>query len=151
MSLLSKFTVKPLLYVIAALLLVVVSLSVALYVQAARVDVANAASASAIALQQATATERNAWKNRSQEVAAANDGWREAVGVLQAELTAAQTDLRTLDKQSQQAIARARADAAEADRVLKTFMGKYQVQARAADCARALQTVEAACPAFTGY
>lgn len=151
MSLLSKFTVKPLLYAVGVLLVIVAGLSVALYAQAARVETAQAATATAVAQQSQTATERDAWKNRSQEVAAANDGWREAVGVLQAELTAAQAALRTLDKQSQQAIASARAEAADADRVLKTFMGKYQAQARAADCARALQTVEAACPAFTGY
>lgn len=151
MSLLSKFTVKPLLYVIAGLLLVVVGLSIQLALNNSRLKVAQAATATAVAQQSQTATEREAWKARAVEVGVANHGWQEAVATLQAELAAAQTDLRTLDKQSQQAIARARADAAEADRVLKTFLGKYQVQARAADCARALQTVEAACPAFTGY
>ena len=151
MSLLSKFTVKPLLYAVGVLLVVVVALSVTLFVQGARVDTANAERATAEAAQRSTVTEREAWKVRADELAAANAAYGTSFRQLQAELKLAQDQATEVRTQAAEAQAIAQRETAAAERTLKEFTTRYQVQSRVADCARALEQVEAVCPAFEHY
>jgi hypothetical protein len=90
-------------------------------------------------------------RTRVAELTEANQGWVDTTAVLQAELKTAQDQLVIVRGQGEAAVAAARRRADEADRVLATFLGKYSAQAREPTCAQALQTVEAACPAFEGY
>ena len=148
MSLLDKLAVKPLLYSVGALLLVVAILAIGWYVHATRlqadldVQTMSASSASAAYM---------AGRTRVAELAAANEGWRETTTALQGELKRAQDQLVEVRRQGAAAVAAAEAKAADADRTLKTFMDRYAVQVKETACAQALQNVEAVCPAFRGY
>jgi chromosome segregation ATPase len=139
-----KFTVTPLLYACAALTIALVATGGYAKVQHAERDTARSERAAAV-------TERDAWKSRANDLDAANSAWGITVTTLQNALAEAQGDLRTLREQDRRAIAQAQADAANADRTLQQFTAKYQAETRKPDCAKALQTLEAACPALSGY
>ena len=151
MSLVAKLSVKPLLYAIGMLLVVVAGLSTALFVQGGRVDVATAARDTARADQRTTVTEREAWKARASEVSAANTAYGVALSQLQAELTRAQEQATRVRAQAAHAQEVAQKETADAERTLHEFVTRYQVQSHVSDCARALDQVEAVCPAFEHY
>lgn len=142
---------KPLLYVIAAL--VVLAIGQAAYAQhlGMKVDVAQAASSSAMSLARSYQTEAAAWKLRAEELTASVAAHQQAMGTLAAELQRAQEDAVTLREQDARALARARTELAEANRTLATFVDRYHAQVRAPACEQALNQLEAACPALSGY
>ena len=148
MSLVDKFAVKPLLYVVGALLLVIAAMAGIWAVTAAR-------SSAALSVSEANASSASAaWeaaRTRVGELTAANRGWEKTAGLLQTELKVAQDQLVQLKAQNAEAVAAAEAKAADADRTLSRFMDQAAAQAREPTCAQALQHVEAVCPAFEGY
>ena len=148
MKLPSVVTMKPLLWVIGVLALVVIALSVCLAVVRAN---ARTAAASYEGAATACASQKEGANTRVAELAAANAGYGRTVGVLQAELALAQNQAVTLKQQSDSAVAAAEAREADADQTLKQFMNRYASQARETRCALALTEVEASCPAFSGY
>jgi len=148
MKLPSVVTLKPLLWVIGVLALVVIALSVCLVVVRAN---ARAAAATYQGAAAACASQKEGANTRVAELAAANAGYGRTVGVLQAELALAQNQAATLKRQSATAVAAAEAREADANQTLKQFMNRYAGQARETRCALALTEVEASCPAFSGY
>ncbi len=148
MSVLDKLTVKPLLYALGACVLVIAALVAVQWVQSARHAAAIAQAEKAAEGWQAQATGSN---TRVQELQAANAGYGDTVALLQKELQAAQEQAVVIGQQQSAAVSAAEAATADAERTLKTFMNRYAVQSRKADCALALQQVEAVCPAFSGY
>jgi hypothetical protein len=151
MSLLAKLTVKPLLYTLGVLLLVIAGLVATLHFMQAQVEVANAASASAIARRDAMATERDAWKGDAGRALLANADYQGVVKLLQTELTRCQGEARAMEESNHKAVAAARAEADDADRALKQFTRKFQMESRKPTCARALESMEASCPALSDY
>ncbi len=148
MSLVCSLTVKPLLYACAALVLLSAGLGVALTVQHYR-----AASTQSELEKQASEWRVDAGACHAQisQAKAANDGYVATVAQLQTALKEAQDQAATIQQQSTQAIAEADAAAADADKTLKAFMGKYAAQVKQTSCAQALQHVEAVCPALRDY
>ncbi|MEN1942661.1 hypothetical protein WCE55_02215 [Luteimonas sp. MJ293] len=142
---------QPLLYVIAAL--VALAIGLGLYAERlnAKLDVATASSQSAMSLARLHQTERDAWKLRADELTASVAAHRDANTALAAELRRAQADAVTLKQQDARALAQARAATDEANRTLASFMQRYHTQIRAPACERALDQLEAACPALSGY
>lgn len=151
MSLLDKLAVKPLLWALAALLLLAAGQFVLLRLAQAEAASARSERDTANAHLSARTTERDAFKGRVGELEQANAGWRRSFSVLEAELEQAQVDARALDAASRKAISAARAAAADADRALKEFVGQFAAESRKPDCAQALATLEAACPALSNY
>lgn len=151
MSLLDKLTIKPLLWAIAALLLLAIGQFVLLQLAQAEATSARAERDTAKADLVTRTTERDAYKGRAEELELANTGWKDAFAVVQRELTQAQQDLRRLDVASREAIARAKAAATDADRTLTKFVAQFATESRRPDCAQALATLEAACPALSTY
>lgn len=151
MGLVAKLSVKPLLYAMGVLLLVIVALSVALVLANGKADTARAQQQAAVALTRTVTTEREAWKIRADELGNANQAYGGVVSTLQAELKTAQDQAAALRTQSAGAVAQARAEAADADRTLKRFTAQVQAQLRQPDCARALSALTQACPALKGY
>lgn len=147
-TLVAKLTVKPLLIAVGVLLLAVAALSAALAVQHYQHAAAlSAAQARADALQVASA----AASARVDELTAANAGYGDTVATLQSALTHEQAQCAAVRKQSAKALSAAQAKAADADAALKTFTTRYASAAAAADCAQALNRLEAACPALRSY
>lgn len=151
MSLLSKFTVTPLLYACGALLLVCIGLGVRLAMLGADVRAAEAATGQAEAQRDAAITERDAWKVRAEDNARAASTAQASVVTLRDELKRAQGDLRTLGVQSRAAIAQAEAQQRDAERTLARFAQQFQTESRKPDCTRALEAVGRFCPALEGY
>ena len=151
MSILSKLTVTPLLYACGALLALALGLSVALKLEAGKVETAganlHAAQESAVSL----ITQRDAWKGKAEGAVDANRAAGDAIASLKATLETQQLQCRANQAANTKAIASARADAAEADRTLKLFAKKFQTESRKPDCDRALAAMEAACPALQDY
>lgn len=148
MSLLSKLTVKPLLYAVGILALLCAVEGTALYVQAVRYS-ADATTAKA---------ELDQWRNsyataatKASELAVANAGWQGTVSQLQAQLAAEQKQCAALVARNDKAIAAARAEAADADAALKTFVDRFAAAQRKPDCASALHALAASCPSLEGY
>lgn len=148
MSLLSSLTVKPLLYAVGVLLLVVVGEAGALVVQHYRHVAAIAEASSQSDGWRVSYSASNA---KVQELTTANAGYGQTVATLQAALKEAQDQTTTIRQQGDLALAAAQAQADDADRTLKTFMARYATQVKETTCAQALLHVEAACPALTGY
>lgn len=148
MNLPALLTTKPLLWAIGILSLVVIALAVCLVVVRAnaRADAATYEGAAA-----ACTAQKSGATTRVAELASANAGYGRTIAVLQAELLAAQTQVVTLKRQSDGALAAAQAREADANKTLKQFMNRYAGQARETRCALALTEVEASCPAFSGY
>lgn len=145
---LAKLTVKPLLIAIDVLVLVVAALSVALAVQHYRHAAVLATAQSQASSEQARA---DAASTRVDELVAANAGYGDTVATLQAALQHEQSQCATVRQQSAKAVATAKAQAADADAALKTFTMRFASAAAAADCAQALNRLEAACPALRSY
>ena len=145
---LKLLSVKPLLWVIGGLAIALVAQGIVLRGQVA---LAEAARDTAQARVSTLTTSRDAFQLRTEELATANAEWGETVDVLQAELGRAQRDLHILDKQSRDAIARARAEARDADATLKKFVDQFATESTRPDCARALADLEAKCPALSDY
>lgn len=148
MKLPSVVTMKPLLWVIGVLVLVVIALSVCLVVVRAN---ARAAAATYEGAAASCAAQKDGATTRVEELASANAGYGRTVGVLQTELALAQKQAATLKQRSDSAVAAAEAREADANQTLKQFMNRYAGQARDTRCALALTEVEASCPAFSGY
>jgi hypothetical protein len=151
LSVLGKLTVKPLLWAIGVLLLLAVGQFVLLQLAQGDVRVAEANLETARSDLNARTTERDAFALRVDELKRANDAWVENIVTLQGELKRAQRDARLLDQEARQAVAAARAEAADADRTLKQFVGQFAAESRRPHCAQALAAMEAACPAMSGY
>lgn len=151
MSLLDKLAVKPLLWAVAALLLLAIGQFVMLQLAQADATSARSERDTATAQLSARTTERDAFKGRVSELERANDGWKLSFSILQEELKQAQRDARDLDAASRKAISAARAAATDADRTLKKFVGQFATESRKPDCAKALANLEAACPALSNY
>ena len=147
----SKLTVTPLLYACGALLLLALGLTVSLYVEGGKVDIAHAQRDTAQQRVVAVITERDAWKGKAQGAVEANQAAGEAIGSLKLALKAQQEQCSIIAADNTRAIARARADAADADRTLKLFAKKFQTESRKPDCDRARSAMEAACPALQDY
>lgn len=143
-----KLTVKPLLIAVGVLLLAVLVLSGTLVLQhyLHRVSVALADKTEAGLLHDIAAAQA-----KVAELSAANAGYGDTVATLQAALTHEQSQCATVRQQSAKALATAQAKAADADATLKTFTARYATAAAAADCAQALNQLEAACPALRSY
>jgi cell division protein FtsL len=150
-SLLAKFTVKPLLWSSGMLLLACIGLSLALVVANSKRDTAQAERDTAIAERDTAVTEREAHKQRSGELQLANAAYGDVVKELQAALKEAQGENRRISAEGQRAIAAAQAEAADADRTLKAFTAQFQAESRKPNCARALAALGQACPALEGY
>ncbi|TAA18201.1 hypothetical protein EA658_13700 [Pseudoxanthomonas winnipegensis] len=148
MNLLSGPMVKLLLYAIGALALLCVVEGAALYVQAVRHrEAATTAKA-----------ESDQWRNsyataatKASELVVANAGWKSTAGELQAQLVAEQKQCAALTARNDKAIATARAEAADADAALKTFVDRFAAAQRKPDCASALHALAASCPSLEGY
>lgn len=151
MSLLAKFTVKPLLWTCAALLVACIGLSIALVVADSKRDTAEAQRATAIAERDTAVTERESHKQRSGDLLQANAAYTNLVKKLLAELKEAQGENQRISAAGQRAVAAAQAEAADADRTLKAFAAQFQAESRKPNCARALAAVGQACPALEGY
>lgn len=145
---LAKLTVKPLLIATGVLLVVVAALSAALAVQHYRHAAALATVQSQASSEQARA---DAAGTRVDELTAANAGYGDTVASLQTALQHEQAQCTAVRQQSAKAVATARAQAADADAALKTFTARFASAAAAADCAQALNRLEAACPALRSY
>ncbi|UZW62755.1 hypothetical protein [Lysobacter enzymogenes] len=152
---LDSISVKPLLYVIAALGLLLVLTNVGWGLHASALDlqrdVAVANKDSALALADALKVERDAWKNKAGELKVANLASQKTVDHLKAELELAQGEKRRLQAEGQEAVAAAQAEANDADHALRDFINRYAQQLRNADCAGALSVVQQSCPALEGY
>lgn len=150
-GMLSGAATRWLLYIIAALAV----LALGLYLYAGHLDnkleVANAASSSAMSLARSYQTEKDAWKLRAEELTASVAAHQQAMGTLADELHRAQEDAVTLRQQDAAALAQARAELAEANRTLAGFVDRYHAQVRAPACEQALNRLEAACPALSDY
>lgn len=96
-------------------------------------------------------TEREAWKSKAGELAAANKGSQDIITALRAELKQAQGEARRLDAEGRAAIAAARADAEAAALRMAEFSKRYAGQRAVPDCAGALAAVQQHCPQFEGY
>ena len=151
MSILDKFTVTPLLYACGALLVIALGLSVALKVQGSKVAAAQADQHTAEAKRDTAITERDAWKARVDELAAANGAYGTALKVLRAELDKCQADKATVANQGKQAAAAARRAAADADAALQSFTAQFQQASHGGKCAVALAAMQQACPSLEGY
>ena len=148
MKLSSALTVKPLLYAICALLLVVAGMAVALALKSAD---SKTAAATAGGLMASCSASRDGAVIRVQELVKANAGYGETVAALRSELRLAQQQAVTLRIQSDAALAAAEAREADANQTLAQFINRYTSQARETRCALALTEMEASCPAFSGY
>lgn len=151
MGMLSGTATRWLLYIIAALAVLCLGLYLYTGHLDSKLDVATASSQSAMSLARLHVTERDAWKLRAEELTASVTAHQQANAVLADELRRAQDDAATLREQDARALAQARADTAEANRTLAGFMDRYHAQLRAPACERALDQLEAACPALSGY
>jgi hypothetical protein len=151
MSILSRFTVTPLLYACGALLALSLGLGISLKFEAAKVSVAQATTGTALAKVDTVTTERDAWKTRVDELTAANLAFGNALTGVSNELQVAQGENTRISVAGAHAVAKARADAADADRTLKTFTAKFQAESRKPDCTRALEALATSCPALEDY
>lgn len=151
MSIVSRFTVTPLLYAIGVLLLVIAGMGVKLALLDGARDSAVSAQHAAEADTRAARTERDAWKQSAQAGKDAITGAQASIASLKQELARAQGEVRRISTAGQRAVAAAQADAADADRTLKLFTAKFQTESRKPDCARALDEMQAVCSALEGY
>ncbi len=151
MSLLSKFTITPLLYACGALLAVSIGLGVALKLKSSDLAGAKAATETAAAQRDTAITERDAWKLDATAKAAAAKASEASVEGLIAALREQQQETLRIQAAGQNAVRAAQAAAADADRTLKTFASKFQSESRKPVCAQALAAMERSCPALKDY
>jgi len=146
---------KTLIYAFAALALLLMLSNLGWWAHASALglqrDVAAADADTATAMRDAALTEKQAWKNKAGELEVANLATQKTIGYLQTELQRSQGERRRLEAAGQHAVAAAQAEAADADRTLKTFIARYAQQLSNPDCAGALAVLQQACPAMSGY
>lgn len=144
-------TVKPLLYVIGALLLVIAGQAVWLSMRGADMRAAEAETGRMEAQRDAARTERDAWKLSAESNGKASQAANAAVDGLAQTVEDVQAECRRQGEANAAAIERARAEARDADRTLQTFTAKFQTESRKPACAQALARLEDACPALRDY
>ena len=144
-------TVKPLLYAIVALLLVVVALGTRGCVQSAnaRTDAAKLEGAEELVAR--VRTERDAWKRQAESNAENANTCAASLQLMTDEYQRQQRDHAQMDAQREAAIAAAQASADDADRTLRAFTAQFQAQSRTPTCGAALAALNTACPALRDY
>lgn len=143
--------VKPLLYVIAALLAAVMLLATRSCVQSAGARTAEAQREAADSLVARVRTERDAWKRQAEGNAANATICARSLQTLTDEYERQQRDHAQLDAQREAAIAAAESEAQAADRALRQFTAQFQAESRTATCGAALAALNNACPALRNY
>jgi len=143
--------VKPLLYLIAGLLLVIVALGTRGCVQSANARTDAARLESAENLVAGVRTEREAWKAQAETNASNASTCATSLQVLTNEYERQQRDHAQMDAQREAAIAAAHNAERDADRTLKQFTAQFQAQSRTPTCGAALAALNAACPAIRDY
>lgn len=146
-----SLTVKPLLYVIVALLLVIVALGTRSCVQSANARTDAALRDSAENLVARVRTERDAWKGQAETNAKNANTCAASLEVITDEYQRQQRDHAQLDAQRQAAIAAAQSAERDADRTLKQFTAQFQAESRTPTCGAALAALNNACPAIREY
>lgn len=144
-------TIKPLLYVIACLLLVIFLLVSRGCVQSANARAGVAQLEGAQELVNRVRTEREAWKGQAVTNAANANTCAASLQTMTSEYQRQQRDHAQLDAQRQAAIAAALAEASDIDRAFKAFTAQFQAESRKPDCGAALAAVGRACPALEDY
>lgn len=143
--------VKPLLYVIAALLAAVMLLATRSCVQSAGARTAEAQREAADNLVARVRTERDAWKRHAESNAANAEICARSLQTLTDEYQRQQRDHAVLDAQREAAIVTAETEARAADRALKQFTAQFQADARTGTCGAALAALNNACPSLRDY
>ncbi len=143
--------VKPLLYVIAALLAAVMLLATRSCVQSAGARTHAAQQKAADELVARVRTERDAWKRQAETNAANATICANSLQRLTDEYERQQRDHAQMDAQREAAIAAAQSHADAADRALRQFTAQFQAQSRTATCGAALAALNTACPALRDY
>ena len=155
MNILSKLTVKPLLWVAGVELAIIGLLVAGLFLQdfwfSSKLTESRGAADTAAAAATTARAERDTWKGRTAELEAANSAFAATTATLQRLLAEAQKEARRMGEEGRRAVDAAQARADEADRTLSSWMKRYADQVRVGDCAAALNAVQAACPALEGY
>lgn len=100
---------------------------------------------------QAMTVSRDAYKQRVDDLSAANRAYDASFATLSDELKLAQGESRRLEAEGRAAVAAAEARARDAGLVLKRFMDRHAQQVRNPDCQHALASVQTSCPALEGY
>ncbi len=148
MGLLGAVSVKPLLITLAVVGAALVASNAGWYARASQLSAQRDAAGARVT---AVETERDAWKGKAAELKSANAAAQDGINSLTGELARVQGEQRRVQREGEQAVAAAKADAAEADRTLKNFIARYAQQIRNPDCAGAMAVVQQACPALEGY
>ena len=151
MGLVSKLSVKPLLWVVGLQLCGLLALGAWSWALKAEAGAERARAGQAAAQRDTAATERDAWKSAAAGLSASQAATLTAFDDLKGELERRQTEAERQRHANEQAIAAARAEARDADRTLQAFAARFQVESRKPDCAHALGALEAACPALRDY
>lgn len=94
-------------------------------------------------------TERDAWKGKAEGCTAANDAYDAAFDKMAAEQAARDKQAAEAAKRAAAAVATAQAEADRAEAQRDAYARKFA--ARPKNCAAALQTMQAACPALEGF
>ncbi|HET7655747.1 MAG TPA: hypothetical protein VFK18_01970 [Luteimonas sp.] len=151
MSLVGKLTVTPLLYACGALALLCVGLGTALALARAEVRTVTAEAGATYEELQSAQVERDAWKDKANAASSANASCTQGIESLTVTLDRQQKACRAAQAANQQAIAAARAEAADADAALQRFIAQFRAQTPETDCGRALAALDTVCPALEGY
>lgn len=144
-------TIKPLLYVIVALLLVIFVMANRGCVQSANARTSAAQLEGAEELVNRVRTEREAWKRQAEANAANANTCASSFTTITREYERQQRDHAQMDAQRNAALAEAQAAAADSDRALQRFTAQFQLQSRTPTCGAALTALNAACPALKEY
>lgn len=142
-AILSRLTVKPLLWACGLQLAALIALGGVLAVQNYRHE---ASYATLKAEAETTVASRDAWKTRAAELDAANFAHQSVNKTLRRLLSESQGENARLGEEGRAAVAAAEAAKDDADRVLAGWMQRYADQVRMPDCASALSAIEMACP-----
>ncbi len=143
--------VKPLLWAVLVLTIVCLLLQARGCTLAAEAEAAEAATSAANAQTRSAITERDAWKVRAEDNARAERVRTTERDALADLLEQQQAETVRLAAEGQAAIARAEAEARDADRALQAFTAQFQAAARTADCGAALAALNNACPTLRNY
>lgn len=146
MNLPAVFGLKPVLAVLAALLLVIGVMGVNLRLARSAAEEAKAGTQAAAAMASAAITERDAWKSKADDALAANRAMDVVLDQMQ---TAADESRRMAQEAAQRAaasVAAAQREEAQAERALAEFQRMFGK--RPPDCDTALKSLDRVCPAW---
>lgn len=143
--------IKPLLYVIAALLAAVMLLGTRSCVQSANARTHTAQIKASDELVARVRTERDAWKRQAEGNAANAEICARSLQTLTDEYQRQQRDHAQLDAQREAAIVAAESEARASDRALKQFTAQFQADSRTGTCGAALAALNTACPSLRDY